>query len=98
MNMNEDLRETRNIFFGGYVPANPDWYLSENDSEGKRRYTPIIAWREVTGGGFSEGALAPVLSSGVIGKTYTITGGDIVYMPNEKLHPNYDGTFKDIES
>ena len=52
----------------------------------------------MTGGGFSEGALAPVLSSGVIGKTYTITGGDIVYMPNEKLHPNYDGTFKNIES
>lgn len=81
----------------GYIPATPGWYLRQKDNQENNVYFPIMAWRDCFGDGMlKEGVLVPVLPCSVVGKTLTEVDGDIIYMPDRFLHPNGDGTFKEI--
>lgn len=92
----EQLTEKFAVQFRGYVPAPAGWYLREQNNDGANVYTPIIAWRDCFGDGLlTDGVLLPVLACGVVGRTITEVGGDVMYMPDVWLTSNGNGTFRD---
>ena len=94
--MSEKLTDKFNAGLSGYVPAAPGWYLREQNNAGKNVYYPVMAWRECAGTGLlSDGVLLPVLACGITGKTSTEISGDVMFVFNEWLTPNGDGTFRD---
>lgn len=94
--MSGNLTDKYNASVSGYVPAAPGWYLKVQSNAGKNVYHPVMAWRECTGIGLiSDGVLLPVLPCGMTGKTSTEINGDVMFVSNEWLTPNGDGTFRD---
>lgn len=94
--MTENLTDKFDARFSGYVTASHGWYVREQDNEGYNIYYPILAWRECTGKGpLRDGVLLPVLACGAMGKTPEEMSGSAMYVPDERLMPNGDGTYRD---
>lgn len=93
--MSENLTDKYNASFSGYVPAAPGWYLRVQNNARENVYHPVMAWRECFGvGPLKEGMLIPVLPVGITGKAVTEISGDVMFVFNEWLAPNGDGTFR----